>query len=114
LLAGLGKGLFKIEMVVVAASGVEGSLAGGTAPAAVKVLGDGEFGAAGSAEDGRLMPFGLRPDLDGMAGKGKVAILASVVVATTLHLNGDDVGGLVVVKTAGLRIEVEAVDFWRF
>jgi|SRR5215472_8265904 len=99
-------------MVVVAAGGIERGLARGTAGIAPKVLGDGEFGAAGSAEDSRVVPFGLRPDLDGMVSKGDVAILAGVVEAAAPHLDGDDVGGAVVVEAAGLGIEVQSADFW--
>jgi len=112
--AGLGNGRFKIEMVVVAASGVEGSLAGGAAGVALQVLGDGEFGVAGSAEDGRLVPFGIGPDLGGMPGEGNMAILAGVIEAAAPHLDGDDVGGAVVVEAAGLGIEVQSADVWRF
>ncbi len=98
-------------MVVVGAGGVEGSVAGGAAEAALEVLGDGEFGTASSAEDGRLVPFGSRPELDGMAGEGNVAILTGVVEAAAIHLDGDDVGGAVVVEATALRIEVQSVDF---
>ena len=66
-------------MMVVAASGVESTVAGRTAGVALEVLRDAEFVAAGSAEDDRLVPFRLPPDLDGMAGEGDVAILAGVV-----------------------------------
>ena len=39
-----------------------------------------------------------------------VAVFASVVDAAAFHLDGDDVGGGVVMEAAGLRIEVEAVN----
>jgi len=45
-----------------------------------------------------------------MIREGEVAVFASVVDATAFHLNGDDVGGGVVMEAAGLRIEVEAVN----
>jgi len=101
-------------VVVVTAGRIEESLASGAARAALYVLRDGEFGAAGSAEDGKVVPCGLRPDFDGMARDGDVAILAGVVDAAALHLDGDDVGGAVVVEAAGLRIEVQSADFWSF
>ncbi len=101
-------------MVMVAAGGVEGSVAGGAAGIAMKVLGNGEFGAAGSAEDGGLVPLGLRPDLDGMAGQGRMAILASVIEAAALHPDCDNVGGAVVVEATGLGIEVQSADFRGF
>ena len=98
-------------MVVVTAGRIEESLASGAARAALYVLRDGEFGAAGSAEDGKVVPCGLRPDFDGMAGDGDVAILAGVVDAAALHLDGDNVGGAVVVGATSLGIEVQAADF---
>jgi hypothetical protein len=58
----------EIEMVVVAASGVEGGLARGAAGVGLKIGGDGKFGAAGTAKDGLVVPFGLRPGLNGVAG----------------------------------------------
>jgi hypothetical protein len=42
-----------------------------------------------------------------------VAVFASVVDTAAFHLDGDDVGGGVIVEAAGLRIEVEAVNGWR-
>jgi hypothetical protein len=101
-------------MMVVAASGVEARLAGRATGVALEVLGDGEFGAAGSAEDGRLVQFALRPNLDRMVSEGHMTILAGIVEAAALHLDGDDVGGLVVVEAAGLGIKVQAANFWSF
>ena len=101
-------------MMVVAASGVESTVAGRTAGVAVEVLRDAEFVAAGSAEDDRLVPVRLPPDLDGMAGEGDVAILAGVVEAAALHFDGDNVGGAVVMEAARLGIEPKAADLWRF
>ena len=57
------------------------------------------------------MPFGLRPGLDGMAGKGIVAVFAGVVGRAAFHFDGDDVEGRVIVEAAGLGIEAEAADF---
>ena len=96
----------KIEMVVVAAAGIEGGMAGGTRGVALPILGDGELGAAGSAEDGLVVPFGLRPGFEGMVSEGGVAIFAGVVGGAAFHFDGDDVGGAVVVEAAGLGIKV--------
>lgn len=68
---------------------------------------------AGAAEDGWGIPCGARPGLDGVIGEGFVTVLAGVVEAAAGHLDGDDVERGVVVETAGLRVELEAVDFWR-
>jgi hypothetical protein len=93
-------------MVVVAAGGVEGGVAGGTCGVALHIGGDGELGAAGSAEDGWRVPFGGRPGFERMVGKGVVAIFAGVVGGAAFHFDGDDVGGAVIVEAAGLGIEV--------
>jgi hypothetical protein len=58
----------EIEMVVVAAAGVEGGAALGARRVTLQILGNGELGAAGSAEDGRRVPFGLGPGFEGMGG----------------------------------------------
>jgi hypothetical protein len=57
------------------------------------------------------VPFGEGPGFDGVVGQGVVAVFAGVVGGAAFHFDGDDVGGAVVVETAGLRIEVEAADF---
>jgi hypothetical protein len=80
-------------MVVVAAGGVEVGMAGGTRGVALQVLGDGELGAADSAEDGLRVPFGLGPRFERMVGKGVVAVFAGVVGGAAFHLDGDDVEG---------------------
>lgn len=99
-------------MIMAAAGGVEGGLAHGAAGVALKVGGDGQEGAAGAAEDGGFVPFGLGPGLDGVVGEGVVAVLAGVEEATAFHFDSDDVEGRVVVEAAGLRIEMKAADFW--
>jgi hypothetical protein len=96
----------EIEMVMVAAARVEGGIAGGADGVAFKVGGDRQLGAAGAAEDGWGVPFGLGPDFDGVGGEGGVAVFAGEVGGAALHFDGDDVGGTVVVKAAGLGIEV--------
>jgi hypothetical protein len=48
----------EIEMVMVAAARVEGGLAGRADRIASEIGGDGEFRAAGAAEDGRRVTFG--------------------------------------------------------
>jgi len=93
-------------MVVVAAGGVEAGVARGTCGVALQILGDGELGVAGAAEDGLGVTFGLGPGFEGMVGKGVVAVFAGVVGGAAFHFDGDDVGGAVVVEAAGLGIEV--------
>ena len=99
-------------MVVVAAGGVERGLARRAAEVGVEIDGNGEFGAAGTAEDGWFEPIGLRPRLEAMVGEGIMAVFASVIESAALHFDGDDVERGMVVKAAGLRIEIQAVDFW--
>lgn len=97
-------------MVVVAAGGVELGVAMGAARVGIEVSGDGESGAASAAEDGFVVPFECRPELNRMIRECDVAIFAGVEEAAAFHLDGDDVGGAVVVEAACLRVEVEAVD----
>jgi hypothetical protein len=47
-----------------------------------------------------------------MACEGIVAILAGVVDAAAFHFDGDDIERGVVMEAAGLRVEVQAEDFW--
>ena len=93
-------------MVVIAAGGVEGSVAVGADGIGREVGGDGESGAAGATLDGGLVKFGGGPGLEGMVGEGVVAILAGVEEAAAFHFDGDDVEGGVVVEAAGLGIEI--------
>lgn len=102
----------EIEVVVVAAGRVEGGVAVGAAGVGLEVGADGEDGAARAAEDGGLVPFGLRPGFDGMVGEGVVAVFAGVKEAAAFHFDGNDVERRVVVKTTGLGIEIQTVDFW--
>jgi hypothetical protein len=96
----------EIEMVMVAASRVEGGMAHGANRVAFEVGGDCQLGAAGSAKNGLVVPFGLGPDFHRMSGEGVVAILAGEVDAAAFHFDGDDVERRVVVEAAGLRVEV--------
>lgn len=100
----------EIEVVVVAAGGIEGSAAMGAGGVAGEIGGDGENGTAGAAEDGRFVPLGLRPGLDGMIGEGDVAILAGVKEAATFHFDGNDIERRAVVKATSLGVEIKAVD----
>lgn len=43
-----------------------------------------------------------------MIGERLVTVLARVVDTTTFHLDGDDVGGAVIVLAASLRVKIDA------
>lgn len=92
--------------MVIAAGGVEGGVAGGAAGVGLEVGGDGEGGAAHTAEDGWFVEFGWGPGFDGMAGEGVVAVFAGVEEAAAFHFDGDDIERGMVVKAAGLGIEI--------
>lgn len=98
---------------MVATGGIEVGVAVRTLRIRLKVGGDRHCIPAGPAKDGVIVPLGYRPDLDGMIGKGYVAILAGVEKTAALHADGDDVAGSVVVEAAGLRVEVDAEDMGR-
>jgi len=97
-------------MVVVAAGRVEGCRTMRADRIAFEIGGDRESGAAGAAEDGLFVPFGLRPGHEGMVGESVVAVFAGVEEAAAFHFDGDDVERGVVVEAAGLRVEIQAVD----
>ncbi|MGB7283694.1 MAG: hypothetical protein WBE13_15620 [Candidatus Acidiferrum sp.] len=61
---------------------------------------------AGATEDGEFVKFGGGPRHEGMVGEGVVAVFAGVEEAAAFHFDGDDVEGGMVVKTAGLGIEI--------
>jgi hypothetical protein len=96
----------EIEVLMVAASGVEGGMAVRANRVALKVSGDCQLGAAGAAKNGLVVPIGLGPDFNRMAREGLVTILASVVDAAAFHFDGDDVAWTVVMGAAGLGVEV--------
>lgn len=64
---------------------------------------------AGAAEDGVLVPFGVRPGLQTMPGESVVAVFARVEDTATAHLDSDNVESRVEVEAAGLRVELETV-----
>jgi hypothetical protein len=79
-----------------------------------EVGGDGEFGAAGAAENRGSIEFGAGPSGDRVAGEGFVAVFAGVILSAAFHLDGDDVGGAVPVAAARLGVEIESVNFRRW
>lgn len=98
----------EIITIVIATAGVEMPVAVWAAELAVHVLVDGQFRAAGTTENCFLVPFAGRPNFNRMIGESFVTILASVVDATTFHLDGDDVRGTVIVLAARLRVKIDA------
>jgi hypothetical protein len=92
-------------MVVVAASWVEGGVAIKAAGVGLEVGGDRQLSAAGAAEDGLRVPFGLGPGFEGMVGEGVVAVFAGVVGVAAFHFDGYDIGGAVIVEATGLAVQ---------
>jgi hypothetical protein len=103
-------GRYEVEMVVVAAARIEGCMAMRAARIGLEIGRDGDFGTAGSAKNGRSVPFSFGPGLEGVASQGVVAVFAGVVGGATFHLDGDDIERGVVVEAAGLGVELEAED----
>ena len=100
-------------MIVVAASGIELCPTARATIFALHILMDGQLHATGATKNGWLAPFPLGPDLDLMISERAMTILASIVDATALHLDRDDVSGSVIVLATGLRIEIDAANFWK-
>jgi hypothetical protein len=103
----------EIKMIVVAASGIELRPTAWATIFALHILMDGQFYATGATEYGSLAPFPLGPHLDLMIGERVMTILASIVDATALHFDRNDVCGAVIVLATGLRIEIDAANFWK-
>jgi hypothetical protein len=93
-------------MIVFAASGIELRLAGRTTRVTLHVLVNRKDRAAGAAKNRLLIPFALQPHSDFVVGEGRVAILARVVDAATLHLDRDYVERPAIVLATSLRVEI--------
>ena len=90
-LRGLLEFFLKIEMVVVPASRIEWGRADRAARLALQVFGNRQPCAACSTQNGFLIPFAARPNLDGMTCERDMAVFASIVGGAALHFDGDDV-----------------------
>ena len=95
-------------MIVISTPRIERLTATWAPGFALHVLLNGEFCAAGAAEDCLLVPLALRPDFDRMIGERGVAVLARIVDATALHLDCDNVGWSPIMLTTSLRIQIDA------
>jgi len=97
-------------MIVISTPRIERLTATWAPGFALHVLLNGEFCAAGAAEDCLLVPLALRPDFDRMIGERGVAVLAGIVDATALHLDRNNVAWPVIVPAASLRIKIYATN----
>ncbi len=104
--------LLKIKMVVVPASGIERGRADRAARLALQVFGNRQLCAACSTQNGFLIPFAARPNLDGMTCERDMAVFAGIVGGAALHFDGDDVRVRMVVQATGLGIEIQSTDLW--
>jgi hypothetical protein len=103
----------EINVVVVATSGIEVLTTTWAATFALHILMNGQRCPAGATKYGSFAPFRLGPYLDRMIGERVMTILASIVDATALHLDRDDVSGSVIVLATGLPIKIDAMNFWK-
>ena len=101
---------FKIEMMMATAARIERGSAGRASRIRLQVIANGQFSLTRSTEDGTLVPFAARPHHNGVAGERDVAILASIIKAAALHLDGHDVQSGAVVRAASLRIHFDPAD----
>src|SRR5882724_407966 len=111
-LRGLLEFFLKIEMVVVPASRIEWGRADRAARLALQVFGNRQPCAACSTQNGFLIPFAARPNLDGMTCERDMAVFAGIVGGAALHFDGDDVRLRMVVQATRLRIEIQSTDLW--
>jgi hypothetical protein len=97
-------------MIVISTPRIERLTATWAPGFALHVLLNGEFCAAGAAEDCLLVPLALRPDFDRMIGERGVTVLAGIVDATALHLDRNNVAWPVIVPATSLRIKIYAAN----
>lgn len=101
---------FEVELVVLAATGIERRFTVGAFTAAIEILADGQLFSAGAAQHGRLVPLTAGPNLNRMARERFMTVFASIVKATTSHFDCDDVQGGVVMGAARLAIQIDSAD----
>jgi len=101
---------FEIMVMVKLAAGIELRLTLETPIAALHVLPDRQLDTANSAEDCFLIPLQLGPNFNRVIGQGFMALFASIINSTTLHFDGDDVRGAVVMLATGVGIEINTAN----
>jgi hypothetical protein len=96
-------------MVVVAAAGIEPGATGRALVRRVEILADRQLDSTNAAQDGGLIPFALWPYLNRVAGERVVAVLAGIVISAALHPDRNYIDRLVVMRTAGLSVNVNSI-----
>jgi hypothetical protein len=104
-------GAREIKLVMLAAAGIKRGVTKRALIAACHIFVDGHFISASTAEHCGLGPFHLRPDLNRMVCQSQVALLAGVINAAAFHPDGNNIESSRIVSTAGLRIEIDSVNF---
>src|SRR5580700_9186557 len=100
----------EIEWMMAAAVRIERRPAGRACVAAFEVLTDRQYRSTSTAQHRALVPFAAWPGLDRVAGQSVMTILAGVIDAATLHLDGDHVLPRSVMDAARLRIDTDATN----
>jgi hypothetical protein len=98
-------------MVMFAAAGIKGGITIWALIAARHVLYDAQLISAGAAENRRLVPLLLRPDLNRVVCQRQVALFTCVIHAAAFHPNGDDVEVGPVMSAACHGIEIDPANF---
>lgn len=94
------------------ASGIEGFPASRTSRLAFQIFANGEFPAACATQYCPLPPLPFGPNRDRVICHRNVAILAGVVDATALYLDGDNVSRPVIMLATRVCVELHAPYFW--
>lgn len=101
----------EIEVIVIAAAGVERRAARRAHRAAFHILPNGHHVLASSAKNSWLVPLRHWPNLNGMIRECHMAIFAGVVHATALHPDGDNVAIRTVMGAARITVEIDSANF---
>ena len=97
-------------MIMTAAPRIEPGAAGRACVLAFEIVPDAQLGATCAAHDRWRVPFGSRPNLDRVARKRVVAVLAGVIDSAALHPDGDNVQRRMPMRTACFVVQIDAAN----
>src|SRR3569832_2210064 len=100
----------EIELVMLAAAGIEPCAAMGTAVLAIKIIPRTHLVPAAAAQHGRLTPFRLRPDLGRVTGQRIMAGPAGVIDPAAFHFYRDHIQRRMPVRATCFGVEIDATN----
>lgn len=103
------RGHLEIQVTMPGTTRIERSPAAGTAVAAGKVFGNGQFPPAGAAQDGRHIKQVCGPPIRSMVRQLVVAAVAGVMESTARESDRDDIQGTGVMAATGVSVHANTL-----